>query len=124
LKIKHLTGSPGNNNAYSPAVRAGDFLFVSGQASVDETGKIIEDSFEGEMRRSLENVQRILAMEGLTLEHVVQVRSYLSAQQYLADYDRVYREYFRATRPARTTLLGVLGTVVKYEIDVVAYDGR
>jgi 2-iminobutanoate/2-iminopropanoate deaminase len=124
LKIKHLTSSAGNDNAFSPAVRAGDFLFVSGQASVDQTGKIIVDSFEGEMRRSFENIKRILAMEGLTLENVVQVRSYLSGQEHLGDYDRVYREYFPDPRPARTTLLGVLGTVVKYEVDVVAYAGK
>ncbi len=111
----------GSNQSFSPAVVAGDFVFVSGQASVDQAGQITPDTFEGEMRRSFANIIAILGVEGLTLNDVVQVRSYVAEQADLPEYNRIYRELFREPRPARTTLIGCLGTVVKYEVDVVAY---
>jgi 2-iminobutanoate/2-iminopropanoate deaminase len=104
-------------------VRAGGFVFVSGQASVDAAGRIVTDSFEGEMRRSMENVGRALAAAGLSLPDVVQVRSYLARQEDLEEYNRLYREYFKPPLPARTTILGVLGSLLKFEIDVTAFSG-
>jgi 2-iminobutanoate/2-iminopropanoate deaminase len=109
---------------FSPFVRAGGFVFVSGQASVDVTGKIVNDSFEGEMRRSMENAKAVLAGAGLTLNDVVQVRSYVGRQEDLAEYNRIYRDYFTEPFPARTTLMGCLGTLLKFEVDVVAIDRK
>lgn len=106
---------------FSPAVNAGPFLFVSGQASTDATGNILPDTFEREMRRSFENVKKMLALAGLGLSHVVQVRSYVARQEDLPEYNRVYTEIFMPPHPARTTLIGCLGTVVKFEVDVIAY---
>src|SRR5690606_2428221 len=64
---------------FSPGIIAGDFMYVSGQASVDtETGAIITDSFEGEMRRSLANLKAILEAGGLGLDHVINVKSYVA----------------------------------------------
>lgn len=122
MPIQYQPLPPGAKQNFSPAVTAGDFVFVSGQASVDETGKIIFGTFEEEMRRSLANVVRVLAVEGLTLRDVVQVRSYVGRVEDVAEYNRIYPEYFPEPKPARTTLTGCLGTL-KYEIDVVAYKG-
>jgi 2-iminobutanoate/2-iminopropanoate deaminase len=108
---------------FSPAVRVGNMLFVSGQASVDASGQIVHDTFEGEMRRSMENVTKVLALAGLTLRDVVQVRSYVDRKEDLAEYNGIYREYFPAPQPARTTLIGCLSGVVKFEIDVIAVIG-
>jgi 2-iminobutanoate/2-iminopropanoate deaminase len=108
---------------FSPAVRAGAFLLVSGQASVDATGRLVSDTFEGEMRRSLSNVVAILATVKMTLKDVVRVQSYLGREEDVAEYNRIYREYFGNPLPARTTLLGVLGTRLKFEMDVTAYPG-
>ena len=94
---------------------------MSGQASVDATGKLVNDTFEGEMRRSMENVRAVLAGAGLTLADVCQVRSYVAQQEDLGEYNRIYREYFAARYPARTTLIGCLGTLLKFEIDVTAH---
>jgi 2-iminobutanoate/2-iminopropanoate deaminase len=116
-------GVPGSHLPFSPALRAGDFVFVSGQASVDAAGKIVADTFEGEFRRSLENVKRILAAAGLTLADVVQVRSYVDIPADLPEYNRLYREYFAVPFPARTTIVNCLGGALKYEIDVTAYAG-
>ena len=108
---------------FSPSVVAGGFVFVSGQASVDMDGRIVNDTFEGEMRRSLENVKEILRGRGLTLRDAVQVRSYVGRQEDLAEYNRIYREYFSPPYPARTTLIGVLGSLLKFEIDITACAG-
>jgi 2-iminobutanoate/2-iminopropanoate deaminase len=106
---------------FSPGVRAGDFVFLSGLASVDENNRIIPDTFEKEARRTYQNISRVLASGGLTFADVVQVRCYLSNKEDWDMHNRVYREFFSEPFPARTTLIGCLGDMVKYEVDLVAY---
>jgi 2-iminobutanoate/2-iminopropanoate deaminase len=106
---------------FSPGVRAGDFVFLSGLASVDENNRIIADTFENEARRTYQNIARVLASGGLTFADVVQVRCYLSNKEDWDTHNRVYREFFSEPFPARTTLIGCLGDMVKYEVDLVAY---
>lgn len=118
IKGAHVPVSP---LPFSPAILAGDYLFVSGQASVDKEGNIIKGTFEEECRRSFENVKTILAAAGYTLEDVVQVRNYVGKQEDLAAFNAIYREYFSEPFPARTTLIGCLGDLLKFEADVVAY---
>jgi 2-iminobutanoate/2-iminopropanoate deaminase len=108
---------------FSTAIRAGDFVFVSGMASADENGRIIPDSFENEVRRTYNNIARVLAAAGLNFTNVVQARCYLARQSDWDAHNQIYREFFSEPYPARTTLIGCLGTVVKYEADVVAYAG-
>lgn len=107
---------------FSPGIIAGDFMYVSGQASVDpETGAIITDSFAGEVRRSIANLEAILKVGGLSLDHVINVKSYVANEADLAEYNAIYREYFAAPPPTRSTIVGVLGTKLKFELDCVAY---
>ena|SRR5688572_7868851 len=124
MPITPITGPdlPATKLPFSAAVRAGGFVFVSGQASVDDAGNIVLDTFENEMRRTMSNIQRILAAAGLGLKDVVQVRGYLIDSTYWDEYNRLYREYFAEPFPARTTIVKCLGNV-KVEIDVIAYDG-
>lgn len=118
-----ITGNvPTSHLPFSPAVAAGPFIFVSGQASVSDTGQIVLDTFENEFRRSWDHVKRILAAANATFDDVVQVTNYVAKQEDLAEYNRLYRELFADPRPARTTLVGCLGTdSIKYEVDVIAY---
>jgi 2-iminobutanoate/2-iminopropanoate deaminase len=104
---------------FSPATKVGNLVFVSGQASTDESGAIVSDTFENEFRRSIENVRKILRACGTDLDRVVQVRSYVKNAQDLPAYNALYREYFKPPFPARTTLTNCLGKVL-YEIDVIA----
>ena len=123
IEVVRGPGVPATHLPFSPAIKAGGFLFVSGQASVDEkTGQIISDTFENEFRRSMDNVKRILAAAGTDLKHVVQVRSYLKDATDFPEYNTLYREYFAEPFPARTTISNCLGKV-RFEIDVVAYVG-
>lgn len=111
---------PRSHLPFSPVVRVGNLLFVSGQASVDRTGKIIDDSFEGEMRRSVENMAAVLEAAGSSLKHVVQTRNYVRYPEDLAAYNSLYKEYFGQPFPARTTITNCLSGSLKYEIECIA----
>lgn len=117
-------GLPKSHLPFSPGIIAGDYLFVSGQASVDDTGKIVNDTFAGECRRSFDNLKKIVEAAGASLDDAVQVRNYVARQEDLAEFNAIYREYFREPFPARTTLIGCLGDILKFEVDVVVYVGK
>lgn len=114
-------GVPQSALPFSPALKVNDLVFVSGQASVDENGKIVNDTFEGEVRRSFENTRKILAAAGLDFSDVVQVRNYVANQDDLAEFNVIYKDYFQEPYPARTTLIGCLGTLLKFEVDLLAH---
>lgn len=117
-------GIPQSHLPFSPGLMVGDFLFISGQASVDEKGNILNEDFSDECRRSFENVRKILAGAGLNFSDVVQVRNYVGSQEYLTEFNEIYGEYFSKPFPARTTLIGCLGDLLKFEVDVIAHKGR
>ncbi len=123
--LKIVNAGARSHLPFSPGIIAGELMFVSGQASVDSgTGAIVSDSFEGEMRRSIENLRAILEAAGLGLDHVVNVKSYVADEADLPLYNRIYPEYFTAPQPTRSTIVGVLGTKLKFELDCVAYVPR
>ena len=115
-----IPGPISSHLPFSAAVEANGFVFVSGQASVDEQGAIVSGDFEQEMRRSMENVRRILASAGLNLGDVVRVTSYVHDPAHVPQYNMLYREYFSAPFPARTTITSCLSPALKFEIDVIA----
>lgn len=112
--------TPVSHLPFSPCIAVGDLIFVSGQASVDAQGNIVTDTFEGEFRRSVENLQKVLEAAGSDLEHVVQTRNYVDRADDLPLYNRLYREYFKAPFPTRTTITNCLSGKLKYEIEAVA----
>ena len=112
--------TPVSHLPFSPAVRVGDLIFVSGQASVDVTGKIVPDTFEGEFRRSVENLRKVLESAGSDLQQVVQTRNYVRDPANVARYNELYREYFSAPYPARTTITNCLPPTLHFEIECIA----
>lgn len=112
--------TPVSHLPFSPSVCFGDLIFISGQASVDATGKIVSDTFEGEFRRSIENVRKVLEAAGSDLEHVIQTRNYVRDAEDVPLYNQLYREYFKEPLPARTTITNCLPPALRYEIEVVA----
>lgn len=112
--------TPTSHLPFSPCVRVGELLFVSGQASVDETGAIVSDTFEGEFRRSVENLRKVLESAGSDLKHVVHTRNYVRDPEDLPLYNALYREYFSAPFPARTTITHCLPAALRFEIEAVA----
>jgi 2-iminobutanoate/2-iminopropanoate deaminase len=101
-----------------------DLIFVSGQASVDLAGKIISDTFEGEFRRSVENLARVLDAAGSDLAHVIHTRNYVRDEADLARYNELYREYFQDPLPARMTATNCLPSTLRYEIEAIAVRKR
>lgn len=112
--------TPVSHLPFSPCVRAGDLVFVSGQASVDAEGKIVADTFEGEFHRSVENLRKVLASAECGLEHVVQTRCYVDKREDLAEFNRLYAATFQAPYPARTTIVNCFDGLLKFEIDCIA----
>lgn len=112
--------TPTSHLPFSPVVRVGDIVFVSGQASVDATGKLVPDTFEGEFRRSIENMRQVLKAAGCDLKDVVQTRNYVRDPADVPRYNELYREYFTAPFPARTTITNCLPPTLKYEVECVA----
>ncbi|MEX1037648.1 MAG: RidA family protein [Acidimicrobiia bacterium] len=117
---KAIDAGPEGGPPFSPAVEANGLVFVSGQASVDETGAIVPGTFEDEMRRSIENLVRVLAAAGAELSDACRVSAYVRDPANLARYNEIYREYFTEPYPARTTLTGCLPESIHFEIDAVA----
>lgn len=108
---------------YSPGLRAGDFIFVSGQVPRDPaTGQIVGETIEEQTTQVLENIKAILEAGGATLEDVVKVSAHLADLSLFDRYNRVYVSYFSDPKPARTTVGSqLLGFLV--EIDAIAYVG-
>lgn len=112
--------TPVSHLPFSPAVQVGDLIFISGQASVDATGKIVQDTFDAEVRRSIENLRKVLETAGSDLAHVVQTRNYVRDPANVARFNEIYAEYFTTPHPARTTITNCLPEILHFEIECVA----
>ena len=125
--IERLTpaGVPTPRGPYSPAVRAGGFIYVAGQVPVDvATDKMSNGDIQHETRLVLNNIKRILEGCGAGMEHVVRVGVYLVDGADFAKMNEVYAEYFGEHKPARTTIVCKFAGDIKVEIDCVAYTGQ
>jgi 2-iminobutanoate/2-iminopropanoate deaminase len=124
-RIQRLTppGVPAPRGPYSPAVRAGDFIFLAGQVPVDPaTDKIAPGDIEHETRLVLGNVKRLLEGVGSSLADVVKVGVFLADGSEFARMNEVYAEFFGESRPARTTIVCQFMADIKIEIDCIAYN--
>jgi 2-iminobutanoate/2-iminopropanoate deaminase len=107
--------------AYSPAVRAGDFVFISGQVPRDpRTNALAGDDIESQVRGTLANVKNALAAAGATLDDVVSVTAYLADVDDWPKFNEIYKETFRAPYPTRTAIGANLRGIL-VEISAVAY---
>ena len=107
-----------STGAYSSGVACDGWLYVSGQGPLDyATGKVVEGSIEEQTRLTLEHVGKILQAGGCSFDDVVKCTCHLSS---IGDFDRfnkVYAEFFKGIKPARTTVQSVLWGGIKVEID-------
>ena len=114
-------GKKNPNLPFHPAVRAGDYVFVSGQVAKDENGNMIDGSIEEETRATLKAVQRVLGDAGCSLEDVVKVTTYLEDARDFGRYNGVFKEFFPDGRIARTTVEARAVISTRIEIDCIAY---
>ena len=122
---QQITTSSGASpvGAYSQGLRAGDFLFVSGQGPLDPlTGQIVGDTVEEQTARVLENIKAILEAGGASMADVVKVTAHLSDLSLFPRYNKVYATYFPDPKPTRTTVGSQLPGIL-VEIDAIAYVG-
>lgn len=116
-------GLPKPQSPYSHAVKAGGFIYVSGQVSLDPaTDQFVFGTVAEETRRTIENINTILEAAGAGIEDVVKCAVFLSDVRDFAEMNAVYDEFFGSAKPARTTVQAALpGKGLKVEIDCVAY---
>ena len=109
------------NLPFHPAVRAGDFIFVSGQVAKDAAGNMISGTIEEETRGTILAIERILAEEGAGLADVVRVTTYLEDTRDFGRYNKVFAEHFKDAVLARTTVEARAVINTKIEMDAIAY---
>ncbi|HTX36487.1 MAG TPA: Rid family detoxifying hydrolase [Bryobacteraceae bacterium] len=120
-------GAPQPRGPYSPAVRAGDTIYVAGQVPIDAvTGQLVLGDVQTETRQVLTNIKNILDGCGATMADVVRCGVYLTNVADFQAMNEVYAEFFGASKPARTTIIVAALPLkdAKIEIDAVAYKPR
>ena len=115
------SGSGGQSLPFSPAVRAGDFVYVSGQTAMNDQGEIVSGGIEVQAHKVFEVIKNILEIAGCGMEDVIKVNVWLDDTRDFAGYNRIFTEYFTENPPARSTVQSKLVVDAKIEADVVAY---
>jgi 2-iminobutanoate/2-iminopropanoate deaminase len=120
-KAIHADRAPQFPLPFSHAVRAGDFVYVSGQVGVNPvTQEIGGPSIEEQTEQTIRNIEIILEAAGLTLDHVVKTNAHLTHAEDIPKYNAVYERMLKSPYPARTTVRSGIGDYL-IEIDVIAY---
>jgi 2-iminobutanoate/2-iminopropanoate deaminase len=118
-----VKNGPQPGGAYTPSLRVGDFLYVSGQVSIDpRTDEIVGTTIEEQTARTLENIKLLLTAAGAGMDDVVKATVHLADMADFDGYNSVYATYFNDPKPVRTTVGSQLGGLL-VEIDVIAYLG-
>jgi 2-iminobutanoate/2-iminopropanoate deaminase len=105
---------------YSPVVVSGDHVHTAGQVGFDASGELVGSEVASQAQQALENLRSCLAAAGCGLEDVVKVNAYLADLADFEAYNAVYREFFAAPYPARTTVQAGLPAGLLVEIEAVA----
>ncbi|MSR15785.1 MAG: RidA family protein [Gammaproteobacteria bacterium] len=117
-----LTLAEGTILPLSKGMRAGDFVFLSGQLGLTGQGRLAGPGIEVQTRQCVKNIEALLAEAGCNLEHVVKITVWLVDRADFAHFNQVYAEYFGHQPPVRSTVVSGLvlpGALV--EIEAVAY---
>ncbi len=121
-EIISTTKAPAAIGPYSQAVRAGNFLYTSGQIPINpETGEIVEGDTAKQTEQVLKNLKAVLEAGGATLENVVKTTVFLKDMADFAVMNEVYARYFTENQPARSAVQAArLPKDVGVEIEAVA----
>jgi 2-iminobutanoate/2-iminopropanoate deaminase len=121
-EIIQTDNAPKPVGPYSQAVKAGGFLFVSGQLGIDpKQGKIVAQDITGQTRQVLENVKAILQAAGYAMADVVKTEVFLSSMSSFKDFNSEYGKNFSTDAPARVTVAAELPANALVEVSAVAY---
>jgi len=122
-KIVSTPKAPAAIGPYSQAIRIGDFLYTSGQISLDpESMEMITGDIEGETEKVLQNIEAILKADGLSLNNIIKTTVYLTDLSEFARMNQVYEKFFADTKPARACVqVAALPKGAKVEIGAIAH---
>jgi reactive intermediate/imine deaminase len=122
---KHVIGGPlvigGRTLSLSRAIRAGDFVFLTGPIPFKDGKVMTEGTVEEQTRAVLEDIKATLAEAGCTLPDVVKAMVWLRDRADFPGFNAVYGEYFPVDPPSRSAVVSELLVDVRVEIEVVAY---
>ena len=121
-QITKTENAPAPIGPYSQAIKAGDFLFISGQVAIDPaTNEVIKGSIKDETHRVMKNIEAILHEAYLTFQHAIKTTIFLSDMNLFAEVNEVYGSYFNGDFPARETVaVKGLPKGVNVEISITA----
>lgn len=123
--VRPTGDAPSGAGPYAQAVRAGDFLFLSGIGSLDtESHEVRGNTIEEQTRITMQHVIAILSAHGATLDDVVKMGAYLKNTDDYEAFNEVYAEYFDDPYPARLTLGAGQVWEMLIKMDCVAYLGK
>jgi 2-iminobutanoate/2-iminopropanoate deaminase len=123
-KVVIANDAPFGAGPYSPAVRAGDFLYLSGIGALDPiTHDIIGKDVAAQTRQTMNNIGAILKAGGASLDHIVKMGVYLQNPDDYEDFNIVYSEYFSQPYPARLTVGAGQVWDMLIKMDCIAYLG-
>jgi 2-iminobutanoate/2-iminopropanoate deaminase len=107
---------------FSPALKFGELLFVSGQGPIDKNGKVIPGDIRAQTKATLDNFKRIIEASGSNMDCVLQTTVYLKDIAEYSGMNEVYSSFFNDPKPARTTVqAGDLLFGMKVEVQGIAY---
>jgi 2-iminobutanoate/2-iminopropanoate deaminase len=115
------TGPASLNLPFSPGIKFGDLIFVSGQGPIDQNGKVVAGGVKSQTEITLENFRRVLVAAQSGMEYVLQTTVYLSDLNDYAEMNQAYSTFFPDPKPARTTVRADLLFEMKVEIQGIAY---
>ena len=122
---KQVIGEPlvigGRRLSLSRAIRAGDFVFLTGQIPLKDGAPLVTGSIEEQTRAVLEDIKKTLAAAECTLADVVKAMVWLTDRADFPGFNAVYGEYFPEQPPARSAVVSDLLVDVRVEVEVVAY---
>ena len=115
-------GAPAAIGPYSPAIRAGGMLFISGQIPLNpDTGQLVDGDITAQTEQVMRNLTALLKAAGVSFEHVVRTTVYLSDMNEFGAMNEVYGRYIVDPPPARATVqVARLPRDVKIEVDCIA----
>lgn len=120
-RVVFTPNAPQPRGPYSQAVMVGNTVNVAGQGGFDPvSGKLANATFEEEVTRTFENVKAILTAAGATMDDVVKVNVYLTDLNNFGRMNEIYKKYFAADFPARSTVGTTLLLGMQIEIDCTA----
>jgi len=106
---------------FSPGIKLGDLVFISGQGPIDKNGKIVQGDIRAQTRLTLENFKRVAEAAGSSMGDVVQTTVYLKNLDDYAEMNEVYASFFPEPRPARATVQAGLLFGMLVEVQGIAH---